>query len=141
GIDPATGALMGDARAGQALDLVLTGLLYALLLWVWSGVLVQRRAERWLWAVVMTLVITHLVAPRTATPHYVIFIIPLIFYLRQMSRGRAALLLLALLVLPWLHFLVTVTGKFEHPTVYLPVPFLTLALLWWTRRRWWQTTF
>ncbi|MCU0514958.1 MAG: DUF2029 domain-containing protein, partial [Anaerolineae bacterium] len=33
GIDPATGALMGDARAGQALDLVLTGLLYALLLW------------------------------------------------------------------------------------------------------------
>ena len=54
-----------------------------------------------------------------------------------MGNLYVALLLLALLVLPWLHFLVTVEGEFEHPTVYLPLPFLMVILIWITRRLWW----
>ena len=73
------------------------------------------------------------------------FIIPLVFYfalIGQRNRRRGglyiALLLLVLLVIPWLHFLATVKGEFEHPAVYLPLPLIMFGLLWWTRKAWWQ---
>ena len=132
---------LGLGSAGEwAVNLVF----YGLMLWAWYGVLIERRSERFLWAVVVTLAVTHLVAPRTATPHYVVFILPLIFFFREISqrfrrRGSlyVALILLALLVLPWLHFLLTVDGEFEHPTVYLPLPFTMVILIWITRKLWW----
>lgn len=118
-------------------------LLYGLTLWAWYTVLAQRQSEYFLWVVALTLTVTHLVAPRTATPHYVIFIMPLIFYLRMLARHNRrwgsvwiALILLGLLISPWIHFLNTVVGEFEHPTVYLPLPFGMLILLLVTRR-WW----
>ncbi|MCB9450281.1 MAG: DUF2029 domain-containing protein [Anaerolineaceae bacterium] len=130
---------------GSAGEWAVAGLLYGALLWVWVDVLWGRKGERFLWAAALTLTITHLVAPRTATPHYIVFTLPLIFYFQQITRHNrrrgnlwVALLLLALLVIPWLHFLLTVEGEFEHPTVYLPLPFLMLALLWFTRRLWWR---
>lgn len=128
---------------GSAAELAVAAALAALLLWVWYAVLVQGRQERFLWSVALTLTVTHLVAPRTATPHYVVFLLPAIFYLSLLARKRRGglwigLLLLALLVLPWLHFVATVQGEFEHPTVYLPLPFGMLALLWLTRRLWWE---
>lgn len=111
------------------------------MLWAWCRML--RHGESWLWTAALTLTVTHLVAPRTATPHYVVFTLPLIVVIRElvMRRGRwgsgwALVTLLALLVLPWVHFLATVEGEFEHPTVYLPPPLLTLLALWVTRRRW-----
>lgn len=131
-------------QLGDVATRVVEGVFYLWLLWVWYGILVQRHDDRWLWAVVMTLTVTHLVAPRTATPHYVVFIIPLIFYLREVVQAnRRAVLyhlafLLILFIIPWAHFLLTVVGEFEHPTVYLPVPFGVLLLLWFTRHRWWQ---
>jgi hypothetical protein len=125
----------------SALTLALCGLMG----WSWFGVLWQGRYERFLWSVSLTLVITHLVAPRTATPHFQVFMLPLIFYLaalakRSRRRGslHASLLLLALWIVPWVHFLLTVDGEFEHPTVHLPFPFLMLLALWLTRRMWWQ---
>jgi hypothetical protein len=137
------GALNGTL--GALTELILTAVCYLLMLWAWFTVLVQNRHERFLWAVVLTLTVTHLVAPRTATPHYVIFILPMIFYFKhitQMNRRRGTLyvilILLALLVGQWLHFLLTVSGQFEHPTVYLPVPFGVLALLLLTRDLWWR---
>jgi hypothetical protein len=119
--------------------------LYGLLLWAWYAVLVRGQMTRFDWAVMLTLLITHMSAVRTATPHYVVFTIPLIFYFRTLDRrtrgGRwIVLIMLALLVLPWLHFLLTVEGEFEHPTLYLPVPFILLPLLWFTRRMWWNNT-
>ncbi|MBI5669041.1 MAG: DUF2029 domain-containing protein [Chloroflexi bacterium] len=128
---------------GDAAELAVAAALVALLLWAWYTVLVQARQERFLWTVALTLTVTHLIAPRTATPHYVVFLLPLIFYLALIARKRRSglwvgLVLLALLVLPWLHFVATVEGEFEHPTVYLPLPFGMLALLWLTRRRWWE---
>jgi hypothetical protein len=145
GINPATGALLGDTTLGNLFELVMTGALYVYLLWIWYGVLLQNKQERLLWTIVMTLVITHLVAPRTATPHYVIFMIPILFYLRELTRPRirrgtlyALLIILGLLMGQWAHFTLTVTGKFEHPSVYLPTPFIIFFLMIFTRRWWWR---
>lgn len=128
---------------GRGAELALNALGLALLLWAWYGVLVQRRDERLTWTLMLTLTITHLIGLRTATPHFVVFIIPLVFYLRHLARRRLALLTLGLLaaltVLPWLHFLTTIgDAKFEHPTTFLPIPLLTLAALLLTRRLWWD---
>lgn len=126
-----------EALAALVLVALLFIISYRLL---WGG-----HSETFAWAAVLTLTVTHLIAPRTATPHYVVFIIPLVFYCAEMARRYRrrgnlliALILLALLVLPWLHFLATVVGEFEHPTVYLPLPLGMLVLLWGTRRLWWQ---
>lgn len=126
----------------QAAELALNAAGLVLLLWTWHAVLARGRAERFWWTVMVTLTITHLIGLRTATPHLVVLTIPLVFYLRalaQQGRGwRAAALLLALLLVPWLHFLLTLgSGKFEHPTLLLPLPLLALAALWLTRRQWW----
>jgi len=122
-----------------------TALLWTFLGWAWYTVLWRRRLE-WLdWTVMLTLTVTHLSAVRTATPHFVVFTIPLVFYLKQLAqRGRGgrrwiALILVGTLILPWAHFVLTVEGRFEHPTVYLPVPFGVLLALWLTRRQWQQT--
>lgn len=127
---------------GRAAELALNAAGLAVLLWTWYAVLAQGRTERFWWTVMMTLTITHLIGLRTATPHFIVFTIPLVFYLRDLARaGRgwhAAGLLAALVILPWLHFLLTLgSGKFEHPTLFLPLPLLALAALWLTRRAWW----
>ena len=128
---------------GAAAEWVANAALWALLAWAWAMALWRGRGERLDWTVMLTLTVTHLSAVRTATPHFVVFTIPLLFYLRGLTlRQRngarlAAAILLALLVVPWVHFVLTVEGEFEHPTLYLPVPFGMLALLWLTRRQWW----
>jgi hypothetical protein len=115
------------------------------MLWAWYTVLVQGRQERFLWAVCLTFTITHLIAPSTATPHFVLFTLPLVFYLSELVRRQrriggwlAILVLMALLVLPWSHFLLTIEGDQEHPIMFLPMPMLMLAALWFTRHLWWQ---
>jgi len=128
---------------GAAAEWVANAALWALLAWAWAMALWRGRGERLDWTVMLTLTVTHLSAVRTATPHFVVFTIPLLFYLRGLTlRQRngarlAAAILLALLVVPWVHFVLTVEGEFEHPTLYLPVPFGMLVLLWLTRRQWW----
>lgn len=117
------------------------------MLWGWFTVLVQRRDERFMWALMLTLMVTHLVALRTATTHFVVFIIPLIFYFKlitQRSRRGSlwvALILLVLLILPWAQFLITVQGRhsLEHPAMFLPPTFGLYFLLLLTRRVWWKS--
>jgi len=145
GINEATGLWEVRGGFGDAIQLVLDVLFYGFMLWTWFTVLIQRKSERWWWAVMITLTITHLVAPRTASPHFVVFIIPMIFWLRELTakyrrRGTlwATLILIALFIQQWAHFLLTVDGEFEHPTIYLPTPFLVLMLLWVTRHLWWE---
>jgi hypothetical protein len=130
---------------GTVGEWVINALLYGLLLWAWYHVLVRQEMARLDWTIMLTLTITHLAAVRTATPHYVIFTIPLLFYFwlfprrSSLSALSISLILLLLLVIPWLHFLTTVDGEFEHPTIYLPLPLIMLVLLWLTRRWWWVT--
>ncbi len=117
--------------------------LWGLLLWAWVGVLRAGRAERLDWTIMLTLTITHLSALRTATPHFVIFTIPLVFYLRWIGQRRHPLwnvgFLLATLVIFWAQFLLTVEGRFEHASMYVIMPAAMLILLWITRRRWWRS--
>lgn len=113
---------------------------------VWSWYLALWRREDFLWAIMVTLAVTNLVAFRTATPNYVVFLIPLAFYLKRLARNRrwgdlsAMLVLLALLVFHWAHFLITIQGRgdSEHGSLLLPLPFGFLLLLLLTRRIWAQ---
>jgi hypothetical protein len=125
---------------GDAGELTLNVITYAFMLWMWYLLVNDRREERFIWTVMVTLAVTHLVGLRTASPHFVIFLIPLVFYLKRLAaRGGwyVAGTLLALFALPWAHFMVTLNdAKFEHPTLFLPLPILTLAVLWFTRDMW-----
>lgn len=128
---------------GQWAELALNVLGLLLMLWAWYGVLIQRRGERLTWTIMLTLTITHLIGLRTATPHFVVFMIPLVFYLRTLARRRQGvwigLILAVLVVLPWVHFLTTIgDAKFEHPTTFLVLPLLTLTMLLLTREMWWR---
>ena len=129
---------------GDTIHLILSGLGYLSLLWLWFGVLVQQKHDRFMWTIVMTLLITHLVAPSTATTHFIVFMIPLVFYLRWMhtrlKRGSLwiAALLLFVLIEQWVQFVLTIDGDFEDPTMFLPVPLILLVVLLWTRRMWWN---
>lgn len=94
----------------------------------------RRRAVGWFeWAVGLCLIVTNLVALRTATTNYVILLLPLVMVFRALQRipGGAwwvLLIQMVLLVGLWTLFLSTLVGKFEHPAVYLPLPFGLLAI-------------
>ncbi len=131
---------------GSGAELALNTLGLIFVLWTWFALIIQRRHERFLWTVMITLTVTHLVGLRTASPHFIVLLIPLLFYLREWARQRKplwiALTLFALFLLPWLHFTLTIgEAKFEHPTVFLPLPLLMLAVLILTRRQWWRTVY
>lgn len=119
-------------------------LFIAPMLWAWYGVLVERRYERFLWALALSLVVTHLIAIRTATPHFAVFNLIFIFYLNRLrirfGNWAAGLAALALFVFSWAQFLITVQGRgtLEHPTLFLPLPIGLFIVLWLTRRMWWQ---
>ncbi|MBI5960976.1 MAG: DUF2029 domain-containing protein [Chloroflexi bacterium] len=130
---------------GQAGEWVINLALWSLMLWAWYRVLIHRDSERLDWTIMLTLTVTHLSAVRTATPHFVVFTIPLVFYFRALVYANRrwgslwiAVCLLMLWLLPWVQFLVTVEGDFEHYSLYLPLPFGSLILLWLMRRRWWS---
>jgi hypothetical protein len=126
------------------LEALVTLLLALPVLWAGYSVLIRRREERLLWAVALTLVFTHLVAVRTATPHFVVFNLALIFNFLHLSRWRGSVVvgavLMALFVMNWAHFLITVQGRgsLEHPSLFLPLPFVIFGLLLLKRRLWWQ---
>ena len=112
--------------------------------WAWFTVLVQRRDERLLWAIVVTLMAGHMVALRTATPHYVVFNLAIFFYLAHLSRRRKSLSIAAIMagsfILTWLLFIITVQGRdtLEHPLLFLPLPIILYVLVWVTRGLWWH---
>lgn len=143
-INPMTGRGEVVGGFGNVIELALIVPVALLMLASWVPVLWRRDQTRFMWTVVLTLVATHLIAPRTATPHYVVFFIPLIFYLREIVQrarwGRllAYALLAVLLMVPWAHHLTTIVADIEHPSLFVPYPLVLLAVLWWTRHRWWQ---
>jgi hypothetical protein len=118
---------------------VLCGLFVA---YLWYGILVQNKSERFLWTIVMTLIMTNIFSLKTATPHFVVFIIPMVFYLRQVSRRKqgtawVTVLLGLTLIIPWVHFLSTIDGRLENLAVFLPAPLILLIVTWVTRQMWW----
>lgn len=113
--------------------------LYLLAEWVQAW---GKDERRMLWVAALTMVVTNLVAYRTATPNYlmlmpVLFLIFSVWEQRWKFLGRLMVLLSLLLLLVglWVLFAATVQGNQEAPVMYLPVPYLCLVGLWWVR--WW----
>lgn len=126
---------------GRTLNGVLTVSLALYLLIEWA--LAWGKDERWfLWTALMTLVVTNLVALRTATTNYVV-LLPVLFLIfrvweqRWKRAGRVGVWvsLAGLLAGLWGLFIVTVQGNVESAWMYLPLPFFCLFGLWWVR--WW----
>ncbi len=98
----------------------------------WSG---------FLWTTGLLLILTHFIAPRTATTHYTMLLLPLFSWFALLGErlGRRAGLMVAgievaLLVGQWAIFLTTIQGNYETGLVYLPFPMLMLAVQVLTRR-------
>jgi hypothetical protein len=130
---------------GRAGEVIIDAALVGLMLWAWYRVLVRRDQRLFDWTIALTLTVTHLVTPRTATPHFVVFSFVYVFYFRQIMRAdrrwgalTVTAIMAAILVVLWLLFLSTVSNRFEHPIMYLPLPIGSLLLLWFTRRTWWR---
>jgi hypothetical protein len=117
-------------------EVVLSGLAVASLVWAAWWAFRQGSARAFEWVAGWCLIVTNLVALRTATTNYVVLLLPLamVFRALQRRRGGAWLVLLVMLVGLWVLFLNTVVEKFEHPIVYLPLPFGLVAVFALARR-------
>jgi hypothetical protein len=112
---------------------------YLVLEWVWAR---GKDHRYFLWTALLTIVVTNLVAFRTATTNYVMML-PVLFFIfhlledRWPKIGRVAVWgwLFILFAGLWGLFMATVQGNTEHGIMYLPLPFFCLLGLWWVR--WW----
>jgi hypothetical protein len=125
----------------RTVNLVLNASLIAYMVLEWF--LAWGKDKRWfLWTACMTMVITNLIAYRTATTNYVM-LIPALFLIFKTWEDRwgiygAAGTWLSLLLLGvglWLLFINTVQGNEEQAIMYLPLPIFTLVGMLWVR--WW----
>jgi len=122
---------------GVAGELALSALLLVWLFYLWFEYLWKGgiEGEAFYWTVGMTLVVTNLVALRTATTNYVVLYMPLLWALKRVCgrsrRGAWALASFYCLSVAalWPLFLLTVRDKCEHPIMYLPLPFALLIAL------------
>ncbi|MFN8421022.1 MAG: glycosyltransferase family 87 protein [Anaerolineae bacterium] len=130
---------------GDAGELLIGALLVLFMLWAWWRVIGRNEQALFAWTAALTLAVTHLIAVRTATPHFVAYLPVLVLTMRQIARTdrrtgslRAAAVMVALSAALWVLFLTTLEGRFEHPANYLPLPFGSLILLSLLRRDWWR---
>jgi hypothetical protein len=139
---PAT-AVLAEMLPGKAtwIQWALSLLLLAYLLLEW-GASWGQGMRRFQWVAAMTLLITNLIVPRTATTNYLVFLpgLAMIFAVmndrwKTMGEMAAAVFMLVLLVGLWALFLATVEGNLESPLMYIPLPAILLLGLWWIR--WW----
>jgi len=128
--------------AADVVERVLDVLLIAYLLWEWWPIFIRRDDSHLDWTLGLTLVITHLVAPRTATTHFIVFVFALIALFRDWSKipavgGRIVLgVMFVLAVGMWWLFFATLVGRQESDLVHVPLPLIMLALLLFSRN--WQ---
>ena len=121
---------------GRPVEIMLSLLATGWLLYAWGYAFrPNQTAGAFHWAVGVTLVVTNLVALRTATTNYVMMY-PVLFLGLKLLAGRiphglgyVALFYAVSFVGLWALFFVTVDGQFEHPIIYLPLPFGLTALL------------
>ncbi len=126
----------------EPVNLFLHGIFYLYLVIEWFRSKGKGEAG-FIWTAFLTLVITNLVAYRTATPHYVALIAPLFLISRVMEErwGKAGkfvswMMYAIIFIGLWVLFLTTVQGVDEQAIMYVPLPFLILIFMWWMR--WWM---
>jgi hypothetical protein len=88
----------------------------------------------------LILIVTNFVAPRTATTHYTMLLLPLFAWFArlkwELSRWTELAVLgveIGLLLGQWIIFLTTMQENYETALVYLPFPVLMLAVQLLTR--------
>jgi len=121
---------------GALPEYIVSGCIVLYMLWEWWRAR-GPTGRHFDWAVAFTLVVTNLVALRTATTNYVMMIpaLFLLFRFAQERWGRAGLAAVALtqailLFGIWALFLTTVKGNVEQSPTYLPLPiFLFVGLI------------
>lgn len=118
-------------------EVTMTLALLAGLAWAWWREMHSSWAS-FHWTLGLTLVVSNLVAPRTATTNYIVFLVPLVLLFRHLYRRAGALALVGLqvtlLVSLWALFLATVDGRQEAPIMFLPLPLVMLLGLAWGRQ-------
>ena len=113
---------------GAAGEIVLSLLLAAGMLFAWQLAL-RPGGQPWFhWALGVTLVVSSLIVPRSATTNYVLMLVTTLWIFAALERtpgwGRPVLLatwLVSLVGLWWLHF-ATVIGNQEQPVMFIPLP-------------------
>lgn len=123
---------------GDIAEIIVVALFASVMLWGWWMLIIQKQTDRFLWVMALTLVVTHLVALRTATPHFVLFNLIWLFYVTRFKSWGMVISLSFIAVSMWLLFFLTIDGNQEHPLMYVPVPLFAFALLIITRKRWWD---
>lgn len=124
---------------GDAAEAIVAGAIGLTLIGVWVQTLRRQDWGTFQWVCGLTLIVSNLIALRTATTNYVILYPALWLTAKAMvdrspKWGRAIVSAgtLALLIGMWLLFSATVVNKFEHPLAYLPLPFgLAFVFVMW----------
>lgn len=128
---------------GDIAEIGVSAVFILVMLWGWWMLIIQKQTDKLLWVIALTLVVTHLVALRTATPHFVIFNLVWLFYIRKFKPFGVFLALGMQFIGMWVLFFITVQGRdtLEHPIMFIPTTFLALVLLIITRKQWWKEQF
>jgi len=126
---------------GLSGETVIAALLVAGMLAAWWLAIRPGGDVEFHWALGVTLVVSNLIVPRSATTNYVLMLLPVLWVFAALDRspewGRSLLLTVMLISLIgpwWLHF-VTVHGNAEHPIMFIPPP-LILGLVLAFGRKW-----
>lgn len=120
---------------GTAVNLIIWLLLLAWMVWWWrllGGTAVD--SPHFLYIISITLVVTHLVAPETATTNYVALYLPLFWGLKWLAQQKLGnlwliLFLIGSFILMWILFFGSVKGDAESWLLFLPLPFGLLLML------------
>ena len=120
---------------GTAGEIFITTILMIGMIWVW-WLAFRRDGKFWfLWSLGITLVVSNLIVPRSATTNYVLMLVPILWIFAALDRtqdwGRPTLImamLVSMLGLWWLHY-VTVVGNQEQPVMFIPSPFILGVIL------------
>ncbi len=128
------------AGLGAAGPILWVALLMFGLGWAWWCALRDVNNVEFYWAFGITLVISNLLSPRTATTDYVLMLVPTLWMLVVLDRvpgwGRIAMISVMAIALvgPWVLHLATVQGNSEQAAMFLPWPLTLGAILVFARR-------
>lgn len=119
---------------GKPVETGIIVLLMLYLLYEWRRLpKVDSRTTEFVWVMGLTLIISNMVVTRTATTNYIVMYIPLFLVLKYVAErwgnGWVALFYGVSTVFSWTLFLTTISGDFEHPINYLPLPLLLLTAM------------
>ena len=121
----------------------LAGLLVLAMMWSWWRGW-QDDGERFVRAVHWTIIASTLVTFQTGTTNQVLLLIPMFAWLssalERWGRRRVLIGAVILQMMLWALFLTTISGNWENPVLFLPLPLFSLAVMVGIEVCCWRTT-